>query len=141
LWAEAALLHRLFILFSEMQLSKEKQKETILTICIGLLVIYVATKMQYPILLYIAIVLGLIGMFSDFLTLKIAWAWMKLAEGMGFVTSKILLSAIFFLVLFPIALLSRLGSKDNLTLKKKNSGSYYKERNHTFTSKDLEQVW
>jgi hypothetical protein len=124
-----------------MKLTKDKEKETILTICVGLLVVYAFTKKQYDALLYVSIALGLVGMFSVYLTSKIAWAWMKLAEGMGFVTSKILLSSIFFLILFPVALLSRIGNKDNLILKKKTSGSYYKERNHTFISKDLEQVW
>jgi hypothetical protein len=124
-----------------MQLTQDKEKETILTICIGLLVAYALTKRQYEVLLYISITLGLIGMFSAYLTSKISWAWMKLAEGMGFVSSKILLSVIFFLVLFPVAMLSRIGRKDILILKKKNSGSYFKERNHTYTSKDLEQVW
>jgi predicted membrane protein len=124
-----------------MKLTKVKEKETILTICVGLLVLYALTEKQYDALLYISIVLGLVGMFSVFLTSKIAWAWMKLAEGIGFVTSKIILTAVFYLILFPFAMLSRISKRDNLMLKKKESGSYYVERNRTYTAEDLKQVW
>lgn len=96
---------------------------------------------QIKILLSIAVVLGLIGMFSNYLSGKIAWAWMKLAEILGFFTSKILLTIVFFIFLFPIAMLSRVFNKDKLQLKKKTSDSYYIERNHEFVPKDFENVW
>jgi predicted membrane protein len=124
-----------------MPLTREKEKETILTICVGLLVIYLITKMHYPLLVYAAVVLGLTGMFSVFLTSKIANAWMKMAEGIGFVMSKVILSFIFFFILVPFAWLSRFKKRDNLILKKKDSGTYYVDRNHTYTSEDLKQMW
>ena len=123
-------------------LTREKELETILTICVGLVIAYFATKLQHRWLLTLSVLLGLVGMFSKFLTTKIAWAWMKLSEIMGAVTSKIILSAVFFLFLFPISLLQKIFSKkDNLQLKKTTGPSYYFVRNHKFEAKDLENSW
>lgn len=124
--------------------SREKDLETILTLCVALVVIFFFTKQQHVFLLTLSVMLGLIGMFSKFLSAKIAWAWLKLGELMGFVMSKVILSLIFYVFLFPIALLSRIANagKDNLMLKKKRKDeSYYFTRNHIFESKDLENVW
>lgn len=127
---------------AEKKLTREKELETILTICVAMVVIFLVSKQHRHIWLTISVVLGLIGMFSNYLTSKIAWAWMKLSEGMGAVTSKIILSFIFFVFLFPIAMLSRIFSgKSSLHLKKPAGNSYYFTRNHKFEAKDLENVW
>ncbi len=122
--------------------TREKELETILTLCVSLAVLFFITKKQHAYYLTLSIVLGLIGMFSKYLTSKISWAWLKLGEMMGAVMSKVILSAVFFLILFPIALLSRLFSKsNNLQLKKPSTDSYYFTRNHEYEAKDLENVW
>lgn len=124
------------------KLTREKELETILTICVGLVVLFLITKSQHRWLLSLSILLGLIGMFSAFITAKIAWAWMKVAELMGEVSSKVILTLIFFGFLLPVALLSKMfGSKGNLVLKKSGGSSYYFTRNHKFESKDLENPW
>ena len=127
---------------SKSKLTREKELETILTICVAMVVIFLLSKQHHKYWLTISVVLGLIGMFSKYLTTKIAWAWMKLSEGMGAVSSKIILSIIFFVFLFPIAMLSRLfGTKSSLQLRKPEGESYYFVRNHKFEAKDLENVW
>jgi hypothetical protein len=122
------------------QTQKAKEKETILTICTALVFLFLVSKGKQLPALYVAVVLGAVGMFSDYLTAKIHGAWMKLAEGMGWVMSKIILGIVFFLFLFPIALLSRITGKSSMQLKRRN-GSYFIARNHTYTKKDLEHVW
>jgi zinc transporter ZupT len=129
------LLHPLFIHFSKM---KAKNLETILTIVTGFVILFYFFRIDY--LLWTAIVLGLIGMFSEWLSEKITWFWFKLAEILGFFSSKILLTAVFFILLMPVALLSRLFNKDKLQLKK-GGNSYYVERNQSFEPKDLENSW
>lgn len=119
---------------------KAKEKETILTIATALVIIYLFPKGRHIELLYVAATLGVIGMFFDYLTAKIHWAWMKLAEGMGWVMSKVILGIVFFLFLFPIAVLSRLLGKNSMQLTKR-ADSYFVPRNHTYQKKDLEQVW
>jgi len=127
---------------SEKKLTREKELETILTICVALVMVFLLSKQHHKFWLIISVALGLVGMFSKYLTSKIAWAWMKLSEGMGAVTSKIILSFIFFVFLLPIAILSRIfGGKSSLQLKKPEGNTYYFTRNHKFESKDLENVW
>ena len=122
--------------------TREKELETVLTLCVALVVLFFVTKKQHAYFLSLSVLLGLIGMFSKYLTAKISWAWLKVGEMTGAVMSKVILSLVFFLFLFPIALLSRLFSKSNsLQLKKTSSTSYYFTRNHKYEAKDLENVW
>jgi hypothetical protein len=71
----------------------------------------------------------------------IEWAWFKLALALGWVNSRILLSVIYFVFLMPIAWVSRLFTKDPLTLRKRNTSTLFVTRNHIYTKKDLENIW
>ena len=98
--------------------------------------------LKKDILLYVALGIAVVSILSSYLAEKIVWIWDKIALILGTINSKILLSVIFYFFLVPIALLSRVFKKsDELILKKKANGSYYKERNHTYSSEDLEQVF
>lgn len=112
-----------------------------LVITVGLLVLHLIFKK--PWLLTAALVLGLIGVFSNFLSEKITLGWMKIAEVLGRINATILLSVVFFLFLTPIAFIRRLFSKkDTLHLHDaRNTPTVYEERNHTYTAKDLENTW
>ncbi len=52
-------------------------------------------------------------------------AWMALAVSIGFVMSRVILSVLFFLVLSPLALISRLLGKKYLDLIFRKTGSTY----------------
>ena len=100
------------------------------------------THLKPNIFLYLALGIGVISIISTYLAGKIVWFWDKIALVLGTVNSKILLSLIFYTFLVPIALLFKLfKKKDELLLKKKTEGSYYKERNHTYSAEDLENVF
>ncbi len=73
----------------------------------------------------------------------IALAWLRLAEALGAVNSRLLLGAIFYLFLTPIALLARLSRGDLLHLKKRSGAdrSYWQRRDHAYTPEDLSKVW
>jgi predicted membrane protein len=121
-------------------MEKSKKFETLLVIIAGLLVFYFIFKINA--LLFISLGIAIIAITSDYLTEKIAWAWMKLAQLLGLINGKILLSIIFFLFLTPIAFLYKLKGKNNLNLKKnKPSDSYYSLRNHEYSKEDLENIW
>ncbi len=109
-----------------------------LTIAVGFIVLFFVFEKQW--LLYIALGIGLTGMFSDYLSCQIAWAWYKLGEVLGMIVPKILLSIVFYFFLFPIALLSRIGSKDPMKLKKGYT-SYYFDRTSSFKKEDFEKTW
>ncbi|MFM7022493.1 MAG: SxtJ family membrane protein [Flavobacteriales bacterium] len=92
---------------------------------------------------YMALTGGVL-MILSFFSLKpdrlISYGWLKLGEGMGFVMSKVILGAIFFLLLTPLSFLYRVFKKDQLRLKK-GGDSYYVNRDHLFEKKDLTNTW
>jgi hypothetical protein len=122
--------------------SRAKDLETILTICVALVVFFLVGKNHHKYLLELSVVLGLIGMFSKYLTSKISWLWWKISELIGAVMSRVILTIVFFLFLVPIAFLSRLfGKKNDLQLKRTIGDTYYVTRNHVYQAKDLENGW
>jgi len=124
-----------------MKLTREKNLEAALAICAGLLVLYWIFDNIY--LLIAATVVGVSALLSPFLAKMIAWFWYKLAETLGRINGFIILSVLFFLFLTPLAWMSKLFKKDELQLKRKikPGDSYFIERNHSFTKKDLENLW
>jgi hypothetical protein len=120
-------------------LSRAKKLESILVITLGLVVLYLVFKSF--LFLILALVLGVLSLASDFLLTHITWAWSKLATFLGHLNGLILLSAVYYLILCPIAYLYRLRHPDALQLKKKNTGTYFTTRNHHYTGKDMENMW
>lgn len=90
--------------------------------------------------LYIGGGVGAVGFLFPVLGEWIVWVWYKIGEGLGWVNSKILLSVVYFVFFFPIAVLSKLGSKDPLRLKKPED-TVFVERNHKFEGKDMKNIW
>ena len=112
---------------------------TVLTISVGFIVLYLITKWDWTIPAALAI--GLIGIFSTYLSRKIDYLWMKLAWLLSLITQNVLLCIVFFMLLFPIALLSRLfGKKDPLILKN-TAESNFKNSNRQFDKVSLEKPW
>lgn len=92
-------------------------------------------------LIWLALGVSLAGAFVPPLAKAIHWVWFKIAEALGFVMSKVILTVLFFGFLTVVAFLYRMFNKDLLQLKRKREGSYWLDRNHRYTKKDLEQVW
>ncbi|MES2518270.1 MAG: SxtJ family membrane protein [Bacteroidota bacterium] len=124
-------------------MKREKNLETMLVITVGMLVLYFVFRQKTwsNNLLIASLVIGLIGVFSDFLSEKVAWVWGKIAHIMGTINSYVLLSIIFFVFLTPVAFLFKLTRKDSLKLKAQKNGTVYEERNHLYVAKDVENVW
>ena len=120
-------------------MKNQNNKEIILTIVVGLLVFFYFFKLLW--LFNTALIIGILGVFSDFIAEKIAWVWLKFAEILGKINSTVLLSLIFFVFLTPLALLMKIFKKSDSLKLKKISGSVYDERNHTYVAKDLENTW
>ena len=125
-------------------MDRKKELESIIVIAAALMIIHFVLIYRYETsnqaLVPIALGLLLVGFLSPWLTSKIIWLWFKLSEGIGYVMSRVILSIIFFLMLFPISLLYRMFNKDVLKLQR-NGGSTYTDRSHTFTASDLENPW
>lgn len=88
---------------------------------------------------------GAIGLGGLFIALpsvgnRIVWLWYRLAYVLSLVVNPVVLGAIFWLFISPIALLFRLFGNDPLQ-KKAPSKSNYQIRNKTYEAKDLKFPW
>lgn len=112
-----------------------------LAISTGLFVLYIfVSPNRY--LLYVGTAVGVLTLLWPALAQWISWGWYKLAEGLGYVNSRILLTLVFFGFLLPVAMLYRLFNRDMLALKSgRTDKSLYKVRNHTYSADDLKNVW
>ena len=129
----------------DMNLTREKKVEAILVIVLGFLIIFFGFKyfkgVQHDWMLYVSGVVGVLSMMSDTIMNGITWVWFKIAEVMGtYIMGPLLLGIVFFLILFPISVLARIFSKDDLMLKRRDD-SYFVDRSHAYTAKDIENIW
>lgn len=53
------------------------------------------------------------------------WAWMKLSEGLSFITTRIILAFVFFAVMTPIGIVKRALGWDPLRRRSGSSDSYW----------------
>ena len=121
-----------------MQNNKGKTTESILGIVVGFAILYYIFRVEW--LLIVSLVVGLIGLFSKVAAGWIHWAWMRLVGFIGYINSHVLLGLIFYVILAPIAFLYRLTNKDTLQLKRREN-TVYKDRDHAYVAKDLENPW
>lgn len=117
--------------------NKIKSLETCLVLVLALILAFWVYDLNWC--LYLALVIAAIGLFVPPIANAIRWAWYKLAEGLGAITSRILLAIIFFLLLTPIAFLYRFFQRKKWVSY--DSQSAWITRNHTFQKEDLENPW
>lgn len=117
---------------------QEKELKSLLIIVLGLLIFYLITENN--LILYIALGIGSLGLLIPHLGYAIVWLWFKIAHLLGWINSRLLLSIVYFIFLTPLAWLYRLSGKDSLQIKAPRT-SNFKERNHTYIAKDLENTW
>ena len=118
---------------------KSNPDKTILTIATGFTIIYYFTAGQWA--LIAAIILGLIGILSTYLSEKVEWAWMKLAFVLSLIMPNVLLSVVFFIFLVPIAWLAKLFGKKDPLLLKNGVKSTFVQVDRTFSQKSFETMW
>jgi hypothetical protein len=118
---------------------KSNPSKTVLTIVVGFVFVFLVTHQKWA--LSTAFLVGLIGLSSEFIALKIEWIWMKIALLLSYIVPNILLSLIFFIILTPIALVMKItGKKDPLSLKN-NADSLFKTHPKTFDKAYFEKYW
>ena len=119
--------------------NKLKAKSTILVIVVGFIIIYTYSKNFN--FLKVSIIIGLLSVISDKASLLIDKIWFKISYILGLIVPNILLGLIFYLILFPISLLSRIfGNKDALNLKN-NTKTLFINKNSIFKAKSFQQPW
>ena len=91
-------------------------------------------------MIWIALGVGAVSFLIPWVGKKVVAGWMLFSQAIGYVMSRVLLTIVFFLVLFPVALIYRISNKDSLDMKS-GKGPIFKTRNHTYTAADLENPW
>lgn len=119
-------------------MGKDTSKSTMLIISMGFLALYLIKAWHWAVI--VSLTAGIIGIVSPFLSRKIEWAWLKLGKVLSYIVPNILLSVVFYLALFPIALLSRLFKKDPLMLSKDRDSCFIDLGEET-DRKDFEKIW
>ncbi|MGK0137203.1 MAG: hypothetical protein ACI9DJ_000647 [Algoriphagus sp.] len=120
-------------------MEKQNKSQIILSIVVGFLALHFIFRIDW--FLYLSELVGLLGLLSEAFARIVTNAWLKFAEILGKINGAILLTAIFFIILTPIALLMRIfKGSDELNLKKQ-SKTNYATRNHTYQGKDLKNIW
>ncbi len=121
-------------------MKSKKEIQNVLIIILGFILLFIIFRWKG--FLWIGGILGIPGLISSFLRNYILKTWNKLAEILGFINSRIILALIFYLILTPLALLSRIFSKDKMQLKKgAKKDSYFTIRNHSFSAEDFKNPW
>lgn len=122
-----------------MKKQKSEPLKTILTIVVGFGILFLLTRLQ--VFIYIALGVGAAGSVSSHLAKLIDVAWMKLAQVLGFIVPNLLLTCIFYLVLFPLSLLNRVFSKSNPLLLSNKTKSTFVTVNKKFTKQSFDRPW
>ena len=122
-----------------MQKNNTDPLKTILIIVLGLIIIYF--KFQYNWILFIAIIITSLGLISKKASEIIDYLWMRLAWLLSLIVPKIILSAFYYLLLFPMALISKVfGNKNGIVLKN-NRNSFFLDVNKEFNKSSFEKPW
>ncbi len=122
-----------------MSAKKTEVPETILAIVVGLVVFYFLKKSVY--FLYAALVIGVIGLFSAYLSNLVHIAWTKLAKVLSYIVPSILFSLVFYLVVFPISLFSKVFKNNSYLLIKNNHTTTFKDASGDFKKQNFEKLW
>ena len=118
---------------------KSDPQTTLLVITLGMVVVYVVTRMNWALVAALAVGIG--GLLSGFLAEKIDWLWMKLTYVLSLIVPNILLSLVFYVFLTPIAILSRIFGKSNPLDLKNTAPSLFKDHSGKMDKASFEKPW
>ena len=110
----------------------------ILFIISSLLIYY--SKESYQLIAIVGSTFIVVGYVLPVLLKPIYLVWMTIAVILGWIMTRVIISVVFYLILTPISLITRLFGEDFLALKKIDSDSYWNLRNSDYeTNQDYEK--
>jgi hypothetical protein len=120
-----------------MKIGKIDTYKTIQVLALACLVVWFISKKQGW--AYAAVILLILPLVFYRAAHLIARIWLKFSHILGAINSRIILSAIFFVVLTPLALIYKL--MGNKIYSKPKGESYFTDRDHKYSARDLEKSW
>ena len=122
-------------------ITRDECRDAGLAMVVGLLLAQLATTRDG--LVPAALVVLILAMAVPAIFRPLALVWFALAHAIGFVSSKILLTAVFFLIVTPMGLLRRLSGKDALRLRafKASDASVMVTRHQVVSAADLDKPY
>lgn len=118
-------------------ITKKQRNETGIILTAGLIIAGLLTNNQVFYILSLGS--AIISILAPIVFHPLAVLWFGLSKIMGTISSRILLTMIFFFVVTPVALIRRWMGKDNLNLRKfkKDGVSVFVERHYKYDSSDM----
>ncbi len=122
---------------SKNRLTRDQCKDTGMAMVLILLLVTLATRRNY--VMFCAIGVLVLDMIAPQVFRPAAVIWFGLVQLLGTVTSRVVLTIIFLVVVTPVGFARRMLGTDTLRLKefKKGHGSVMDVRNHTFGAHDI----
>lgn len=112
---------------------------TILTIVFGLL--FLNFFLEKNEIFYLCLIFSGLGIFSKASSKLIENIWFKISYILSQIVPNLLLSIIFFLILTPLGLLSKLFNAETNFKSNNNKKSNFKSQNKVFDKKGFEKAW
>ncbi|HOK07930.1 MAG TPA: SxtJ family membrane protein [Syntrophales bacterium] len=121
-------------------MSPTERLKTVSLLALALLVAYLVFRLE--VLLWLAAALCLGNAFDSRPTAYVAALWMRFARTLGAFNSRLILSALFFLVLTPIAMIYRLLNREKVDHFLRNRrDTYFEDVDKTYRPGDFEKLW
>ena len=115
-------------------------------ITIGVILLIIAgflfwkEKESFQILLTFGVTFCILGIAIPFILKPIYWVWMIFATILGWIMTRVILSLLFYMILTPIGLISRLFGKQFLELKwNKTDSTYWNYRSKRLNRESYEK--
>lgn len=122
-----------------MKATNQNPAKTVLTISVGFGIIFLLTELSWT--LYTSMIISFLSIISNKICKFVHYLWMKLAKILGLVLPNVLLSLVYFLLLFPIALLSKIFRRgDTLQLRQKEN-SFWLNRLDKIEKDSFNKMW
>jgi len=123
------------------QITKDQSRDTGMAMALLALLLGFLTDARW--FFPLATVLLVVTMAVPSVYRPIAFVWLGLSHFLGTIVSRILLTAVFFVVVLPVGLLRRAMGMDSLQLKKFGRGkeSVMRVRDHVYAPSDIDKPY
>jgi len=107
-------------------------------VVLGLVALYLLKR--WPGWLLIGLAIGVAGLLAPAVARYVHWGWWRMMTFVGMITSSVLLSLAYILVLLPLAWAARIAGRAGIR-RKAEGESYFTDRNHVYDKEDLKDPW